>query len=218
MLTHTVGVHPHNTGRCEDDALPQLRQLAGRSAAVAVGETGLDYNRDFSPRAVQRTWFERHVELAVEVGKPLFLHERDAHEDFVAILGGFGRDMPAGVVHCFTGGRREMERYLELGLHIGITGWICDERRGTHLLELVRAIPPQRLLIETDAPFLLPRSIRPRPKSRRNEPMYLPHVLATVAEQVGRPLEVVAAETRTATEQLFGLPTAPPDTRPSPGR
>ena len=109
------------------------------------------------------------------------------------------------VVHCFTGERDELRAYLDLGLYIGITGWICDERRGQHLRELVSDIPRDRLMIETDAPYLTPRDMRPQPKARRNEPAFLPHILRTVARALGRPPEEVAAETTRNAATLFGL-------------
>ena len=121
----------------------------------------------------------------------MFLHQRDAHDDFFAILKEHG--VRNGVAHCFTAGERERDAYLELGLCIGITGWINDERRGRHLREVVKGIPAQRLLIETDAPYLLPRDIKPAPKSRRNEPHYLPYVARAIAAARGETLEAVAA-------------------------
>ena len=129
---------------------------------VAVGECGLDFDRNFSPRAEQLRCFEAQLELAAELQMPVFLHERAAHEDFAAILAKHRARIPRAVVHCFTGTGEELARYLDLDLHIGLTGWICDERRGTHLRELVRRIPKDRLMIETDAPFILPRDLRPQ--------------------------------------------------------
>ena len=109
------------------------------------------------------------------------------------------------MVHCFTGTAEVLRAYLDLDMHIGLTGWICDERRGTHLRDIVGRIPPERLMIETDAPFLLPRDLPNRPKDRRNEPAFLPHVLATVADCVGRPAEVVAEQTTATARAFFGL-------------
>ena len=154
---------------------------------VAVGECGLDYFRDFSPRDLQRRAFGWQLELAAATGKPVFLHQRDAHDDFIAILREH-RVSERGVAHCFTAGEKERDAYLELGLHIGITGWINDERRGLHLREVVKGIPADRLMIETDAPYLLPRDIRPAPKTRRNEPTYLPYVVRAIAAARGEPV------------------------------
>ena len=162
-----------------------MKLLANEHEVVAVGECGLDYFRDFSPRDVQRKAFEQQLELASECRKPVFLHQRDAHDDFLAILREFRSRLSGGVAHCFTGSAAEARAYVDMDLYIGITGWICDERRGLHLKDIVRHIPAERLLIETDAPYLLPRDLVPKPKDRRNEPMYLPHVLAAIAQARG---------------------------------
>jgi TatD DNase family protein len=199
-LFATAGVHPHDSRNCTEATLPELRQLATHKEVVAIGECGLDFNRDFSPRPQQEQWFEAQVALAEELRLPLFLHERDAQERFCAILKAVRKTTP-GVVHCFTGTREALQAYLEMGLHIGITGWICDERRGTHLRELVKEIPLSRLMIETDAPFLLPRTLPAKTKDSRNEPAYLPQVLHTLAECLAKPaVEVAQATTRTARE------------------
>ncbi len=158
------------------------------AGVVAAGECGLDYYRNYSPPNEQRLAFSRQLALAAECKLPLFLHQRDAHADFTAALREYGRDL-RGVAHCFTGGESELMTYLELGLHIGITGWICDERRGQPLQALVARIPEGRLLLETDGPYLLPRDLRPRPALRRNEPAFLPHIAATVARLRGESLE-----------------------------
>src|SRR5688572_5505912 len=200
-LFATAGMHPHHASDLTEGALESLEAAAGDKGVVAVGECGLDYFRDFSPRDAQRQAFHRQLELAARVGKPVFLHQRDAHEDFIAILREHG--IRHGVAHCFTGGKRERDAYLEQGLHIGITGWICDERRGHHLREVVRGIPADRLLIETDAPYLLPRDLKPKPQSRRNEPMYLPHVLAAIAEARGESVEKLAEITTDNALRLF---------------
>ena len=204
-LYSTAGVHPHHAKETDASTIPALRDLFADSLVVAVGECGLDYDRDFSPRDVQRTCFAAQLRLAADLKRPVFLHERSAHADFAAIVREHVSAVPAAVIHCFTGTAAELEAYLELGLHIGITGWICDDRRGTHLRDLVASIPEERLMIETDAPFLLPRDLRPRPKNRRNEPAFLPHVLMAVASAAGRdPTEVAASTTRVA-ETFFRL-------------
>jgi TatD DNase family protein len=201
-LSATVGVHPHNARHCTPQTLQALRELARQPEVVAIGECGLDYNRDFSPRPVQDRWFEAQVQLASELRLPLFLHERDAHACFVEILDAFGGALPRAVVHCFTGDGAALRAYLDMGLYIGITGWICDERRGHHLRELVRRIPLDRLMLETDAPFLTPRDMTPRPRDGRNEPAFLPHIARAVARCLGQPVEEVARAT-TATAQAF---------------
>lgn len=203
-LYATAGVHPHHAKECGPGTLDALRALAAQPEVVAVGECGLDYNRDFSPRPAQDRWFEAQVELAAELGMPLFLHERDAHARFVEILGAHRPRLKAAVVHCFTGSGEELDAYLRLDLHVGITGWICDERRGLHLRSLIPRIPLDRLMIETDAPFLVPRDIRPRPS--RNEPAFLPHVLRAVAAARGLSPEEVARATTATARAFFGLP------------
>lgn len=198
-LRATAGVHPHHASDLDTAAATELTELAQAREVVAVGECGLDYCRDFSPRDRQADAFDRQLALAARVGKPVFLHQRDAHEDFVAILQQHRAQLVGGVAHCFTGGMPEARAYLDMDLYIGITGWICDERRGLHLRDVVRAIPSNRLLLETDAPYLLPRDLRPKPRSRRNEPMYLPHVLEAVAAARGEsPGELAAATTANA--------------------
>jgi TatD DNase family protein len=202
-LYATAGVHPHDAKTCDTSTLPALRELAAHDAAVALGECGLDYNRDFSPRPVQREWFEKQAALAVELDMPIFLHERDASDDFAAILQACG--VTNMVVHCFTGTEAELERYLELGAYIGVTGWICDERRGQHLRSLVRRIPSNRLLIETDAPFLLPRDLGKTVQGGRNEPRFLRHIARTIARCLEKDEGQLARETRENTRRFFRL-------------
>jgi TatD DNase family protein len=203
-LCSTAGVHPHNARTFDRHTRGELRNLGTSAEVVAIGECGLDYDRDFSPRDQQRAAFEAQLELASELAKPVFLHQRSAHQDFERILRNARPKLPGGVVHCFTGDERELECYLELGLCIGITGFICDERRGTHLQRLVRRIPPERLMIETDAPFLLPRDL-PGTKTRRNEPAFLPHVAKSVARYAERDEAELCRSTTQVAFELFGL-------------
>jgi TatD DNase family protein len=207
-LWSTAGVHPHHAAQWDAGQLEQLKELLGQSRIVAVGECGLDYFRDFSPRAAQRGAFAAQLEIAAAVAKPVFLHQRDAHEDFTAILSEFRPHLVGGVAHCFTGGARELDEYLALELSIGITGWMCDERRGLELREAVPRIPLDRLMIETDAPYLLPRDLVPRPKSRRNEPKYLSHIARSVADVRGESIDVVAEATTRNAIRFFGLDAA----------
>ena len=206
FLYATAGVHPHHaveyTGECD----AEMRALLARPEVVAVGECGLDYFRDFSPRPAQRRAFERQLQIAVDTGKPLFLHQRDAHDDFMAVMKNFDGKLGAAVVHCFTGSRKEMFDYLDQDWHIGITGWLCDERRGLHLRELVPSIPANRLMIETDAPYLLPRTVKPQPSHRRNEPMYLAHIVEELARGRGEGAEATAAATSATARAFFRLP------------
>jgi len=205
-LFGTAGVHPHHAADLTPEALGRLQALAQDPAVVAVGECGLDYFRDFSPRELQRRAFGWQLEIAVATQKPVFLHQRDAHDDFLAMLREHAPRLAGGVAHCFTAGAPERDAYLELGLHIGITGWICDERRGLHLRDVVKGIPADRLLLETDAPYLLPRDLAPAPKSRRNEPQHLPHVAAAVAAARGESVETLARTATDNTRRLFRLP------------
>ena len=205
-LCSTAGVHPHDASRFSEETIPRLRVLAQSSAVVALGECGLDYNRDFSPRETQRSCFSAQLELAAELKKPVFMHQRDAHADFLACLRPWRAQLSRGVVHCFTGSRDELRDYLDQDLYIGVTGWICDERRGMELRELVREIPLNRLLIETDAPYLLPRDLKPKPKSRRNEPFHLPHIASVIAECMGIERAQVIRHSTDNAQYFFGFP------------
>ncbi len=205
FLYATAGVHPHHASDYTADTDTLLRELARAAEVRATGETGLDYHRNFSPREAQLFAFERQVEIGLDAGKPLFLHQRDAHDDLVAIIKPVRDRITRAVVHCFTGEKRELFDYLDLDLYVGITGWICDERRGQHLRELVRHIPASRLLIETDCPYLLPRTVKPQPSHRRNEPMYLAHIAEEIARDRGETVEVLAAGTTAAATEFFGL-------------
>lgn len=207
-LSATAGIHPHEASQATPDVLGGIRALLDDPLVRAVGETGLDFNRDYSPRPAQEASFEAHLQMAVETGLPVFLHQRDAHSRFLPILKHFRDHLSAAVVHCFTDTREALYDYLDLDLYIGITGWICDERRGSHLHDFVSEIPADRLMIETDAPYLLPRSLRPKPKSRRNEPAYLTEVLQVVAEHCGRPSAVLAQQTTANATRFFNIPEA----------
>ncbi|HEU0224523.1 MAG TPA: TatD family hydrolase [Steroidobacteraceae bacterium] len=204
-LRATAGVHPHHAAGFAEANAPELAALLGDPMTVAAGECGLDYFRNFSPPADQRRAFALQLRLAAEHGRPLFLHQRDAHADFLAMLREHPGPASRAVLHCFTGGPAELEDCLALGLSIGVTGWICDERRGQALREAVPRIPDQRLMIETDAPYLLPRNLKPAPAHRRNEPMYLPVVLAETARCRGQSPEAVAACTTANALRLFEL-------------
>ncbi|WP_455824344.1 TatD family hydrolase [Pseudomonas graminis] len=205
-LFSTAGIHPHSASDWNGDSAQRLRGLLNESRVCAVGECGLDFNRDFSPRPQQEKVLEEHLALAVELKLPVFLHERDANQRLLEILRNYRDHLTAAVVHCFTGEQQALFSYLDLDLHIGITGWICDERRGTHLHPLVREIPRGRLMLESDAPYLLPRTLRPKPKNGRNEPAYLPQVLREVALHRNETVEDLAAHSTAAARSFFGLP------------
>ena len=211
-LMTTAGVHPHHARDCDGGTIAALRELAKNPRVVAIGECGLDFNRNYSPHPDQEKWFLAQLELGIELKKPLFLHSRDAHPRFAEILKSAKPEN--AVAHCFTGSGEELRAYLDLGLYIGITGWICDERRGRHLVHLVREIPRERLLIETDSPYLTPRDLKPQPRARRNEPAFLPHIVRAVARALGRPAEEIAAETTQNARRLFDLPHEPGSSSP----
>ncbi len=204
-LWSTAGVHPHHAQSFTGSQRAELIDLLRLQRVVAVGECGLDYFRNLSPPDAQRRAFISQLEVAAQIHKPVFLHQRDAHADFAAILRDFAGRLKGGVAHCFTGGEAELDAYLALGLYIGITGWACDERRGLELRNSIPRIPLDKLLIETDAPYLLPRDMNPQPKSRRNEPCYLPHIAATVARLRGEALETTGAATTRNAIALFAL-------------
>ena len=201
----TAGVHPHHAADYTDASDELIRSLLLRDSVVAVGECGLDYFRNYSPREAQLEAFRSQLDIAADTGLPVFLHQRDAHDDFVAILEPALARISRAVAHCFTGEGESLREYLAMGLWIGVTGWICDERRGAHLQEIVTEIPDDKLLIETDAPYLLPRTLVPKPKSRRNEPAYLPEVLRVVAAARGQTEAHVAAITTANAIEFFGL-------------
>ncbi|OOE74364.1 TatD family hydrolase [Salinivibrio sp. ML290] len=201
----TAGVHPHDAKSVEATDLSAIQQLAQRPEVVAIGECGLDFNRDFSPRPQQEAVFEAQLALAAELSMPVFMHCRDAHDRWFAILRPWLDKLPAAVLHCFTGDDRALRDCLDAGLYIGVTGWLCDERRGQQLQQQVSWLPDDRLMIETDAPYLQPRDIRPRPKRSRNEPKYLPHIAQTVARLRQQPVEHIIDCTIKNTQRCFSI-------------
>lgn len=207
----TAGVHPHQASQWNIELAAELRMLAAADCVRAIGECGLDYNRDFSPRAQQIKALEAQLQLAVELQLPVFLHEREASTALIEILRDYRDRLPGAVVHCFTADRNALYPYLDLDLHIGITGWICDERRGSHLHALVGDIPAGRLMIETDAPWLVPRTLRPKPKKGRNEPAFISAVASVLAQCRNESIEQLSAHTSATARQFFRLPspTAP---------
>lgn len=206
----TAGVHPHLAKQWTNETLDQLHALATHKNVVAIGEAGLDYNRKYSNHIDQKLAFQSQLELAVELKMPVLLHERDAYEDFAKILSQFRDKLTKVVVHCFTGTEKQLHRYIDLDCHIGITGWICDERRGQHLHRIIKHIPTNRLMIETDAPYLLPRDLPskasvPKPKGRRNEPAYLPHILNAVTKYREASMQQTAQETTQTAKEFFSI-------------
>ena len=204
-LRATAGVHPHHATSLQESDAGRLSQQLSDPMVVAAGECGLDYFRNFSPPAEQRRAFELQLGLAEGQQKPLFLHQRDAQADFLSMLREHPRAAARAVLHCYTEGQTMLEDCLALGLSIGVTGWICDERRGQALRESAPHVPADRLMLETDAPYLLPRTLRPKPPHRRNEPAFLPAVLEALAECRGEDPAALAAATTANASRFFGL-------------
>jgi len=204
-LVSTCGIHPHHASDWDETSYTDLKTMAQQDCVRAIGETGLDFNRNYSPPAAQEFVFQQQMELAVALKLPLFCHQRDAHGRFVEMLREYRDALDKLVVHCFTDNREALIDYLDLDCYIGITGWICDERRGTELQELVKLIPAGRLLLETDAPYLLPRNLDPKPSSRINEPAYLSHILENVAHWQGKSNELLARESLQNSRSFFDL-------------
>ncbi|GED23512.1 TatD family hydrolase [Halomonas halmophila] len=214
-LYATAGLHPHAASEWSSALKAGMRELLRRPEVVAVGECGLDFNRNFSTPAEQERALEAQLGLAAESGLPLFLHERDAGERLHQILHAWRDDIRRAVVHCFTGEQRSLHRYLDLDLHIGLTGWLCDERRGHHLRDLVRDIPLERLMVETDCPYLLPRNLPAKLKGRRHEPALLPWIVREIAHWRGNSEAEMAAATTTTAQRFFQLEAQGTPTRPS---
>ena len=204
MLYATAGLHPHHASEYSGEHEALFRELAQHPEVVALGECGLDYFRNYSPHADQQRAFVAQLALAAELRKPVFLHQRDAHAGFLPILREHRPQLAGAVVHCFTDTQAALEDYLALDCCIGITGWICDERRGLGLREVAKRIPDDRLLVETDAPYLLPRTA-PKTQHRRNEPATLPYVVRALAEARGQSEAHVAGITTDNAARLFRL-------------
>ena len=209
VLYSTAGIHPHDAKSMDNQSISKLRKLLMNKEVIAVGECGLDFDRDFSPRDQQEKCYSDQLALAIEVQKPLFLHERAAFTRFMGVTKDFLPQLPKAVVHCFTGSLAEAKTYLDNGFYLGFTGAISDSKRFTHLEEVVRYVPLDKIMIETDAPFMLPKNV-PRTSltqyhERRNEPAFLPYVAQTIASFKGISLETVALETTKNTKDFFSL-------------
>ena len=200
----TAGIHPHQASTFDTTSIDALRVCLKDSRCIAIGECGLDYNRMFSSESEQRVAFSHQIELAIELGVPLYLHQRDAHDEFVSVLRAqFGHKDVLGVIHCFTENRARLREYLDMGLYIGVTGWVCDERRGRDLRDALSYIPKDRLLVETDAPYLKPRGYTGIFKTKRNEPCLLPFIAEFIAKQTGAELAHLIEQTTENTHRLF---------------
>ena len=214
-LYATAGVHPHYADDYQPETQAQLQAIVESASrpgdsdpygkVIAIGECGLDYHRNFSTHSAQLYALESQLELACKLKLPVFLHERDAFEDFYHVLARYHQDLFRWVVHCFTGTQAMMEAYVQLGAYIGVTGWVCDERRGQSLQAAVPFIPADRLVIETDAPYLLPRHLKPKPKGRRNEPQYLPQIAVVIAELRNESVQQLKTICWKNTQRLFDL-------------
>ncbi|WP_110664673.1 TatD family hydrolase [Salinicola halophilus] len=205
-LFATAGLHPHHAGAWDDTLEASMRALHQSDSVVAVGECGLDFHRDFTPREQQQRAFEAQLALAAESGLPLFLHERDAGSRMLEMLHEWRDRLSNAVVHCFTGDRKTLHGYLDLDLHIGQTGWISDERRGHHLREFVADIPSNRLMVETDCPYLLPRNLPAKLKGRRHEPALLPWIVRELAHWRGETEQTLAERSTQTAANFFRLP------------
>ncbi|NKB75672.1 MAG: hydrolase TatD [Gammaproteobacteria bacterium] len=207
-LTCTSGVHPHDASEWNPTTAAEITALAQHASVVAVGECGLDFFRDISPRDQQIHCYEAQLHIAAQVQKPVFLHQRDAHDEFLAILKQHRNPLPNAVVHCFTGTAQQAFDYLDQDCHIGITGWLCDPRRGDDLRQAVKSIPLDKLMIETDSPYLLPKDLSSnltKPKSNRNEPAFLPHILNTLADILNHPPQLLSERLTANTCAFFAL-------------
>lgn len=204
ILYSTAGIHPHDAKSFNNQSISELRRLLKFSHVVSVGECGLDFDRDFSPRPVQEKCYRAHLELAIEVNKPLFLHERAAFTRFNEITDEYLPSLPEAVVHCFTGTLEEAKIYLDKGFYLGFTGAISDEKRFKHLEDVIKYVPLGRMMIETDAPFMLPKNM-PRIQNRRNEPSFLPYVAQTIAHLKKISISEVADETTRVAGKFFRL-------------
>ncbi|WP_198263941.1 TatD family hydrolase [sulfur-oxidizing endosymbiont of Gigantopelta aegis] len=216
VLSATAGIHPHDASSMTEQSISQLTTLLADKKVVAVGECGLDFNRNFSTPAEQLSCFERQLELAVELQMPVFLHQRDAQSDFMRLINKYRTGLVGGVAHCFTGGRAELEAYLDADLSVGITGWLCDERRGSELRDCVHLIPKDKVMVETDAPYLFPRdyvfpddanlnSKQKKKRRSRNEPQYLAHIVNTLAGLMDLDYDKLVKLTSANSKRFFQL-------------
>ena len=209
-LSCTAGVHPHLAKDVDEDWRAQLLELARHPSVRAIGEAGLDFNRNFSPSDRQRSVFREQIEVAGELDMPLFVHDRDTDGAAYELLSEFRGTPEQVLIHCFTGSAPDLKRYLDAGYSIGITGWVCDTSRGEELRRLAPGIPLDRLLIETDAPFLFPHGATPPAgRRRRNEPCLLPFIAQRLAELYRVPVDELVRHTTANARRFFGLD-APP--------
>ena len=202
-MFYTIGVHPHHANEINDDYLKKLKNEITTNNPHAIGETGLDFFRNLSTYEEQIYAFEEQIKIAIDTNKPLFLHQRDSHDDFIKILRKYSSDISKAVVHCFTGTQEQLDDYLELDFYIGVTGWICDEKRNVELRKTIKNIPLEKLMIETDCPYLIPKNLVEKPKNNRNEPSNLNHIINEIAELMEIDIDILRKQTFVNTINYF---------------
>ena len=199
----TIGVHPHHANEINEEYLKKLKEVINNNNPHAIGETGLDFFRNLSTYEEQIYAFEEQIKIAIDTNKPLFLHQRDSHDDFIKILRKYSSDINKSVVHCFTGTKEQLNDYLELDCYIGVTGWICDAKRNVELRKTIKNIPLERLMIETDCPYLIPKNLEEKPKNSRNEPTYLNHIANEVATLMKKDINDIREKTYKTSLSFF---------------
>ena len=199
----TIGVHPHHANEINEEYLNKLKEVINNNNPHAIGETGLDFFRNLSTYEEQIFAFEEQIKIAIDTNKPLFLHQRDSHDDFIKILRKYSSDINKSVVHCFTGTKEQLNDYLELDCYIGVTGWICDAKRNVELRKTIKNIPLERLMIETDCPYLIPKNLEEKPKNNRNEPTYLNHIANEVATLMKKDINDIREKTYKTSLSFF---------------
>lgn len=200
----TIGYHPHNAKDFKIEHINKINKYSKNNKVIAIGECGLDYYREYSSVEQQIFCFENHLIIAKDNNMPIFLHERQAHGDFIALLKKYKHDIDKAVVHCFTGQKKELEAYLDLGCYIGITGWISDLDRGQHLHDLIKYIPKDKLMIETDSPYLIPKNL-PFKHDGVNQPSYLNYVAESIAECLNKDITFIQEIVTENTKNFFSL-------------
>ena len=199
----TIGVHPHHANEINEEYLKKLKEVINNNNPHAIGETGLDFFRNLSTYEEQIFAFEEQIKIAIDTNKPLFLHQRDSHDDFIKILRKYSSDINKSVVHCFTGTKEQLNDYIELDCYIGVTGWICDAKRNVELRKTIKNIPLERLMIETDCPYLIPKNLEEKPKNNRNEPTYLNHIANEVATLMKKDINDIREKTYKTSLSFF---------------
>ena len=202
-MFYTIGVHPHHANEINDDYLKKLKDEITNNNPHAIGETGLDFFRNLSTYEEQIYAFEEQIKIAIDTNKPLFLHQRDSHDDFIKILRKYSSDISKAVVHCFTGTQEQLDDYLELDCYIGVTGWICDEKRNVKLRKTIKNIPLEKLMIETDCPYLIPKNLVEKPKNNRNEPSNLNHIINEISDLMEIDIDILRKQTFINTINYF---------------